>query len=382
MLPKETPGSFLELLANAGYFVGHVGHGWGPGEEARGRRSDAGGFAGPAYRSVGEAVQRSNGSRPWAIWHGSFRTHRPFRHIHAYPLNATALMPPWLPRPVPPAVATDYLAHAFCSTSFDQELNSSIPWRALESTVVIVTSDHGRPFPREKASPYDGGVSVALAIRIGRDVPVAGGPVRRGLVLDVLTSAIDLAPTILELAGVLLPAKTAEVPMDGRSLLPLITRGGNGRHGSRTDPRGRPFLLWGQERVGAENNKTGYPLRAIRTREYLYISNMRPERDAATCDQTFPVRVFLRSLNGSWFNLSCAAAKPREELYDLRADPAQIRDVAGSASYTATRQELAAQLHAELVRTADPRMEPGGGEAAFEHDKNVMCARYPHVCRV
>src|SRR5690606_13236770 len=110
---------------------------------------------------------------------------------------------------------------------FDRELGAIIARLEasgeLDRTIVVVTSDNGMPFPRAKATVYDGGTRVPLVIRWP-------GRVDRGVVTDAMVSLVDLAPTLLEAAG--LP--TPEV-MSGRSLLPVLS-------GGETASRSRVFL--------------------------------------------------------------------------------------------------------------------------------------------
>ena len=84
----------------------------------------------------------------------------------------------------------------------------------LENTIVVMTGDHGMPFPRCKANLYDWGARVPLALRWGTRVA-------KGLRLSGFVSLTDLAPTFLEAAGVDIPPE-----MTGRSLLSLMRRQG------------------------------------------------------------------------------------------------------------------------------------------------------------
>ena len=84
------------------------------------------------------------------------------------------------------------------------------------NTIVVITSDHGMPFPRAKASLYDYGSRVPLAIRWPSSVPG-----RR--TVDDSASLSDLAPTFLEAAGLVPPAD-----MTARSLLPILTSAASG----------------------------------------------------------------------------------------------------------------------------------------------------------
>jgi hypothetical protein len=167
--------------------------------------------------------------------------------------------------------------------------------------------------------------------------------------------------------------------MTGRSLRDLLTS----QQSRRIDPR-RDFVLIGKERhvPGQEApDMGGYPCRAIRTHQFLYIRNFAPDRwpsgtpnyDKAAipgawladCDNG-PTKTYM------WENRDEDAAhrrlydlsfgkRPAEELYDVQKDPEQLNNVAADPQYAETRAELARQLTAELEKTGDPRVV-GGGE--------------------
>jgi len=229
-----------------------------------------------------------------------------------------------------------------------------------------MTGDHGMPFPRCKGNVYDCGVRVPLAIRWGDKVQ----PART--VIDFV-SLTDIAPTFLEAAGVKIPDE-----MTGRSLLPLLLSGKQGR----VEPR-RDHVLVGRERhtpAQEAPNAGGYPVRAIRTDDFLYIRNFEPDRWPAGTphwDQAFFKQAWLADCDNGptkdylWDHRDdpavkakyelCFAKRPAEELYDLRKDPQQLRNVAGQSQYHEAQARLAKQLLAELKASGDPRVV-GGGE--------------------
>jgi len=116
---------------------------------------------------------------------------------------------------------------------------------------------------------------------------------------------------------------------------------------------------------------TGYPARAVRTSEFLYIRNLRPDRWPAgdpelvyaagtfgDCDES-PTKqlIVARRDDPQWaryFEL-CFAKRPAEELYDLRKDPAQTHNVAGQPEYAAARLRLRGRLEGWMKETGDPR---------------------------
>jgi N-sulfoglucosamine sulfohydrolase len=208
------------------------------------------------------------------------------------------------------------------------------------------------PFPRAKATVYDAGARVPLAIRWP-------GTARGGESIDAFVSLADLAPTLLEATGVKPPAS-----MTGRTLVPLL-------RGEQQPGRDRVFV----ERERHANVRRGdlsYPVRAIRTADYLYIRNFRPDRwPAGDPEHYFAVGPF-GDIDGGptksllldrrsdpaiarYFQLA-TAKRAAEELYDLRRDPQQIENVAGRPAHRAAQDKLRADLHRWLRETGDPRV--------------------------
>jgi arylsulfatase A-like enzyme len=224
------------------------------------------------------------------------------------------------------------------------------------------------PFPRCKANLYDCGVRVPLAM-------CWPGRVAAGRRLDAFVSLTDLAPTFLELAGVEAPRATT-----GRSLVPLLGRD----EPKAAEVAARGHVICGKERHVPGQEKPdlgGTPMRSLRTHDFLYVRNLRPDRwpagtpDAekaviegrwlADCDNG-PTKLFMVDHAGDdgpgrrLYDLAFAK-RPAEELYDLRKDPGQMTNVAGDAAYAAVKDELAARLLRQLEATGDPRVL-GGAE--------------------
>ena len=246
---------------------------------------------------------------------------------------------------------------------------------ALDNTVIVVSGDHGPPgFTHGKCNLYDFGSSVSLAIRWGGGMP-------GGRVVDDLVSLPDLAPTFLELAGVAVPAT-----MTARSLVGLLKSGKSGR----VDPE-RTAVFIGRERH-VEDARAGYlpyPQRAIRTYDHLYIVNFKPDRtplgdpyrldgdNPPTAEEVTentrvtlpdedagPAKAWLVGQRNDprwkpYFELAYGK-RPREELYDLKTDPFEVKNVAAEPRYAQVRAELEARLLDELRRTGDPRLIDDG----------------------
>ena len=237
----------------------------------------------------------------------------------------------------------------------------------LENTIVVVTSDHGMPFPRGKATLYDDGSRVPLAIRWGEGIK------NGGRVIDAPVNLSDLAPTFLEAAGVNVPDM-----MTGRSMMDLF-------EDSPTMDRQAAFIAF-ERHSGARAGGKGYPSRAIRTKDYLYIYNFVPDRwpagspDPEVCNRLIPFGEYDNSPTKAYMvenrykhgvahlaELSFGK-HPAEEFYIVKDDPHQMRNLAGNLKYLAAQNALRRQLFDYLEKTKDPRVV--GGPIEWDY--------YPH----
>ena len=218
-LPKKFL-TYAELLKNAGYATGFTGKGWSPGRLAAGGR-DAN-PAGeefkkktlkPSFRHMSNKDYASNfedflsqveKDQPFCFWLG---THEPHRGFEAGAGERSGKDPSKVivPKIFPdhPVVRSDILDYYVEIEHFDQmvarALKSLEKAGQLDNTIVIVTSDHGMPFPRAKASLHDDGSRVPLAIRWPKGIKDSGRTV------DACVNLSSLAPTFLESAGLQVP---------------------------------------------------------------------------------------------------------------------------------------------------------------------------------
>ena len=249
-LPKSY-AVYPDLLEAAGYVVGHSGKGWGPGRfEPGGRTRNP---AGPRFQELRRvhAAARSKVRRSASGSGAPILTGRTSRdRVRAAVCRSTGFGCRGSCR-TRRTFATILLDYYFEVQRFDPiSAASSKRWsvRASSSnTIVIVTSDNGMPFPRAKANVYDAGARVPLAIRWP-------GVVKPGTAIDSFVSLTDLAPTLLESAG-LKPPET----MTGRSLLPaaerrIATGTGSCLHRARA-PRQRQTRRSQLSRSGDQNER-------------------------------------------------------------------------------------------------------------------------------
>lgn len=352
---SSLPASFAtypDLLEAAGYHVGYMHKGWGPGNvEAGGRSRNP---AGPRYEDFRSFQESRSEGAPFCFWFGSRDPHRAYRKgagLNSGLRLEDVVVPGFLPDD--PKVRSDILDYYFEIERFDRELGEILALvegcGELANTLVIVTSDNGMPFPRAKADLYDYGARVPLAV-------CWPDRVSGGRVVTDLVSHVDLAPTILEAAGI------APLPeMTGRGLLGLLTSREQGRVDSARDH----VILARERHTPWRAGRVGYPMRAIRTDRFLYIRNLEPDRWPAGDPPIFgevdpsPTKDVVRDgkdMPGFQRYYEAAFSKrPSEELYELATDPDQMTNVAANPRFAGTRDSLADRLDRRLRATADPR---------------------------
>ncbi len=369
------PGKFAvypDLLEKSGYFVGLTGKGWGPGDFR------AGGFtrnpAGPSfdeYKATPPAtgINRNDYSRnfqaflearpagqPFCFWMGFHEPHRAYEEgsgLKAGKSLTDVHVPGYLPHN--DLVRSDLLDYAVEVESADQHIVRALQLLEaageLDNTLIIVTSDHGMPFPRVKGQIYEDGFHLPMALRWGQAV-------KPGRTVDDFVNVRDLAPTYLELAGL---GKHPQI--SGTSLTPILYSDKSG-----TIEPSRTVMLVGKERhdLGRPHD-WGYPVRAIRTPEYLYVHNYNPERWPAcnpetglgNCDAS-PTKSLLVEQQDRFYDLAFGL-RPAEELYRVQQDPECLINLASSPALAGIRAELRAQLERMLRDEGDPR-ETGNPE--------------------
>lgn len=376
-------GTYPEMLKEAGYELGVSSKGWGPGRtESPGRQ-----LVGKPYRNFQDFLAKCPKNKPFCFWLGSSDPHRPYRKgsgaASGMDLERIKLFGCF---PDSPEVRSDVADYYFECQRFDALVGSAVAALEgigqLENTVIVMTGDHGMPFPRCKGNLYDSGSRVPLALRWGVKV-------KPNRTIDDFVSLTDLAPTFLEIAGLARPDD-----MTGRSLMPILRSEESGQ----VDPA-RGFVLIGRERhvPGQEApDMGGYPCRAIRTHDFLYIRNFRPDRWPAgtpnyekaaipgawfaDCDngptKTYMVENRERDAIHKRLYDAAFAKRPAEELYDMSKDPEQLTNVADDPAYGDVKDKLAERLSAGLESSGDPRVV-GGGEKFDEYPYLGGAPKYP-----
>jgi len=363
---------YTDILEKAGYHVGYTGKPWAPGNWRDGGwpRNPAGKEYNdcqlqPPTACISKCDYTENFNafladrpkdQPFCFWFGCHEPHRNYENESAlragYSL-ADITVPPFYPDD--DKIRSDLLDYALEVEWFDRHLGNIIEILEkrgeLDQTLIVVTSDNGAPFPRVKANLYEMGVRVPLAIRWGQ--------VSSGRVVEDFVSFIDLAPTFLDAA-----ALQPHQQMTGKSLFDILRSDKSGR----IEPN-RDHVLMGKERHNhARYDNLGYPSRAIRTRNHLYIRNFKPERwplgdppyYLCHTKMSNPTKDFILSHRDEsgyrkYYSLSYAK-RPLEELYDIEKDPYCVSNVANDDAYLGIKRELWKKLKAHLLDQKDPRV--------------------------
>lgn len=320
--------------------------------------------------------------QPFAYWFGPTNVHRKWIKGSGKSLwgidpdDLKGKLPPYLPDV--PEVRQDFSDYLGEATAFDRALGVLVEELKdageFENTIIVVSGDHGPAgFPHGKCNLYDFGTRVSLSI--------SGPGVRGGRVVDDFVSLPDLAATFLEAGDVAIPKV-----MTSRSIWPTLRSEKSGL----VDPE-RTHVFTGRERhvAKARVGQLPYPQRAIRTKDYLFITNFRPDRyplgdpyllgsdkepDANQItnntlvtlpdEDAGPTKAYLVKNRTDPkikpFFAHAYGKRPREELFDLAKDPHQIKNVATDPAYKEIADSLRKKLMAELKNTNDPRLIENG----------------------
>jgi len=405
--------TFPLLLRDAGYHIGKSFKVWSPGTPADagfGGQQYAYQKAGGACNNFSEEVTRMVAAgdsvaaarekilsqvrgnfddflaarkpgQPWHYWFGTTTTHRSW--IKGSGKKLWGIEPDALKGKLPKSMpdvpeiredVADYLGECQAVDAYVGVLLKKLEEAGeLDKTVVVLSGDHGMPgVTSGKCNLYDHGTAVTLAIRYPGTKP--------GRVLDDLARIPDLCPTFLEIGGVKPPEN-----LYGKSLVPLLKSDKSG-----LVDKSRDWSVSGRERhVGmAREGNLPYPMRSLRTPDFLYIRNFMPDRwpmgapysaaestpDLKAVDNNTraafpdmdasPTKTWLiaHQHEAQWkrhFDLAFAK-RSAEELYDLKNDPDQVKNLAADPKFAAQKRAQSERLMKLLKDAHDPRVTGDG----------------------
>lgn len=408
-LKKYVP--FIDLLDANGYVTGRTGKGVSPFRYARSesdslwRKTDAGGIehsnfsyqAGSAedertangisnnnyFANFKYFVDSIKGDKPFFFWYGAHEPHRRFEQDSWKRTDKTLAgvdVPEFFPDHE--IVRGDILDYAVEIEWFDLHLQRMLEYLEeigeLENTIVMVTSDNGMAFPRAKANGYDYGFHVPFAVRFPKEYP-------GGRIVDDPVSFADIAPTILELTGT---SSEGMLPISGKSILDILKSENQGV----VNPE-KKYVFAGRERHSSSRYLNwGYPQRMIRSKDFLLIWNLKPERWPAgapqrivsgTEDELWPMYGIdengIHHSDWAFTDIDAAPAKsyivenhedpavkpyfemavgkrPEFELFDVKNDPYCLSNLIGNPEFSEVENELKQALLEELKKSEDPRI--------------------------
>lgn len=213
-----------------------------------------------------------------------------------------------------------------------QELKAQ---KELDNTLIIIMSDNGRPFPHSKTRVNDRGMKTPFVMHWPKGIK------NKNVSSKSLISAVDIAPTLLTLAGIESPAQ-----FQGHSFAKLLI-----------DPE-----LDFRNHLFAEHNWHDYEAheRMVRNNNYMYILNSRPMQPQngpadAVGSPSFKELEILKDQG----KLSAIQAdvfmvpRPYEELYDYSMDPLQLLNVASLPEYAETLKSMRKILNQWMKETSD-----------------------------
>jgi arylsulfatase A-like enzyme len=368
---------YPELLEKSGYSIGFTGKGWGPGV-FYGEHNPAGWEYNnisliPPFKGISKQDYASNfdqfltkrdDEKPFCFWFGTHEAHRKYEK-DSYKkenkdLNEVTVQGFF---PDNELVRGDLADYGVEVEYHDKQIGKALALLEkrglLDNTIIIATSDQGMPFPRIKGQIYNEDFHEAFVVRWGdKIIP--------GRVVTDFISFPDVAPTLMEAAGL-----KPHPQMTGKSFYDILISQKSGRIDQK-----RSYALVGKERhdmgrIEGEQINVGYPVRAIRTDQYLYSHNYKPNRWPAgdpiygynNVDDS-PTKSYLIGLNSAdkdfkYYEMSFGK-RPEDELFDVIKDPDCINNLASDPKYAQVIKQLALQMDKELKRQKDPRVLGNG----------------------
>ncbi len=245
-------------------------------------------------------------------------------------------IPPYLPNT--PVVRRDMWKEYNNIAEMDQQVGAVLKQLEedglLENTIIFFYGDHGGPYPRQKRLIYDSGLNTPMVIRFPNKQ-------QAGKKDEQLISFVDFAPTLLSLVGIEAPNY-----MQGQAFI-----------GKYPAAEKRKYIHAAADRFDEVTDA----IRAVRDKQFKYIRNYRPEQGyylPLGYREKIPSMQELLSLRDAgklnetqaqWFRQSKAA----EELFDCKADPHELNNLAGDPAYKEKLDELSAEMDRWIKEIGD-----------------------------
>ncbi len=290
-------------------------------------------------------VEAKKSETPFCLIASSHEPHEPWDKgdASAYDPAKLKLPPTFVDTPATREAYAKYLAEI---TYFDAQCGALLDalerHGLVENTLVMVLSEQGSSFPFAKWTCYEMGLASGMIARWP-------GKIETGSNTDALVEYVDIAPTLLDAAGLETPGT-----MDGRSFLGVLT-------GKKSEHKQYTYGI--QTTRGIARGSEYYGIRSAATKTHRYIRNLH---------HTEIFQNNVTEMEAYWQEWIAAAAagnaharamiekyqrRPGEELYDVEKDPHCLVDLANRPEYAALKAELSAKLDAWMASQGDQGAE-------------------------
>ncbi|MES2695503.1 MAG: sulfatase-like hydrolase/transferase, partial [Verrucomicrobiota bacterium] len=218
-----------------------------------------------------------------------------------------------------------------------------------ENTIVFYYGDHGSGMPRSKRWPSNSGLHVPMVVYFPEKYRhLAPKEYQPGGKSDRMVSFVDLAPTVLSIAGVKPPEW-----MEGHAFA--------GPH--QTGPQ--PYLFGGRNRMDERIDL----VRSVTDGRYVYLRNFYPHVSQAqrvafqfetpTTAQWF--QLYTEGKTNEAQSIFWRTPKAPEELYDLQSDRDEVKNLAASPEHRAVLEKLRGAVREQAAKSRDVGFLPEGG---------------------
>jgi N-sulfoglucosamine sulfohydrolase len=281
-----------------------------------------------------DALRNRPKDKPFFFWFASRDPHVPYSPLPAdglYQPKDAVMLPAFLDGPDARYTIAQYYTEITRLDSYVGKVVAELrAQHLLNNTYIIFLSDNGAPLPRAKTTLHDTGIKTPLIVA-GPQIPVRSQ-------VGALVSAIDVMPTVLDLAGIA-PADS----MQGKSFVSLFK---NPAADFRTE-------------IFAEQSDHGYVLnrRAVRNQQYLYVHNFAENKHNCLLEAQPMGRELIKAFHEKKLNrdqLRCFNRKPPvEKLYDMQADPFALHNLVDDPALAAVRDAMRHKLLQQAKNTED-----------------------------
>lgn len=260
---------------------------------------------------------------------GFREVHRPFRH--GEDTDKGVFIPPWLRDT--DEIRQDLTAFQAEIRFFDQQVGRILDALASSAiatdTLVIVTSDHGIPYPGAKWTIRKAGIEVPLILY------QPGTILTGGTVFAELISNVDVLPTLLDLLGAPVPAN-----IEGVSFKALL-------EGRQTRPPRREVFAQYTPDMKRDNLS-----RSVLTERYHLIRYFDQGRAV-----DYPVDVHPQRFASHLERCKTRGVRPFAQLYDLKEDPYELNDIGSEEAKQGIVDDLSKRLLRWMKEVKDPLLE-------------------------